>query len=418
MNNNLIFIQIAAYRDGELLPTLRDCVDRASNPSRLRFGICWQRTVDETLAEFAEDARVKIFRVSAERSRGACWARRKVQELYEQEAYTLQLDSHHRFVDGWDEILVEMLEELRSRGHEKPLITAYVPYYDPQNDPQERHNEPLRMRFDGFSEDGPFRVMPEFLSNFAELNGPEPARFFSGHFAFTVGRFCNEVPYDPQFYFFGEEPSMAMRAYSQGYDLFHPHKVIAWHFYGRDSSPRHWADHQRWWFRNELSMRRFRVLVDEGLRGVVGADSSLAPYGMGTVRSLQDYERYAGISFEFKGATAHAMKPLPPPEPVPPQTAEEWLCMLSRSYELRVTISKDELPSAPEDYDFVFVGAHSANGDELYRYDLLGDELLQSLQEGFYQLSFMSNVSPVSWTVWPYLRERGWGTKCTRQVNN
>jgi hypothetical protein len=139
---------------------------------------------------------------------------------------------------------------------------------------------------------------------------------------------------------------------------------------------------------------------------------------MGTVRSLQDYERYAGISFEFKGATAHAMKPLPPPEPVPPQTAEEWLCMLSRSYELRVTISKDELPSAPEDYDFVFVGAHSANGDELYRYDLLGDELLQSLQEGFYQLSFMSNVSPVSWTVWPYLRERGWGTKCTRQVNN
>jgi hypothetical protein len=178
MNNNLIFIQIAAYRDGELLPTLRDCVDRASNPSRLRFGICWQRTVDETLAEFAEDARVKIFRVSAERSRGACWARRKVQELYEQEAYTLQLDSHHRFVDGWDEILVEMLEELRSRGHEKPLITAYVPYYDPQNDPQERHNEPLRMRFDGFSEDGPFRVMPEFLSNFAELNGPEPARFF------------------------------------------------------------------------------------------------------------------------------------------------------------------------------------------------------------------------------------------------
>jgi hypothetical protein len=83
-----------------------------------------------------------------------------------------------------------------------------------------------------------------------------------------------------------------------------------------------------------------------------------------------------------------------------------------------VTISQEELPSAPEDYDFVFVGAHSANGEELCRYDLLGDELLQSLQEGFYQLSFMSTQSPVSWTVWPYLRGKGWGTKSTSPIKN
>ncbi len=61
MSNGLIFIQIAAYRDAELLPTLRDCVAQASDARRLRFGICWQRSDEGTLGEFAQDARVRVF---------------------------------------------------------------------------------------------------------------------------------------------------------------------------------------------------------------------------------------------------------------------------------------------------------------------------------------------------------------------
>ena len=34
---------------------------------------------------------------------------------------------------------------------------------------------------------------------------PVPARFYSAHFAFTLGKFCNEVQHDPSFYFHGEE---------------------------------------------------------------------------------------------------------------------------------------------------------------------------------------------------------------------
>ena len=37
-----IFIQIASYRDPELVPTLRDCIANADNPSDLVFGICRQ----------------------------------------------------------------------------------------------------------------------------------------------------------------------------------------------------------------------------------------------------------------------------------------------------------------------------------------------------------------------------------------
>ena len=416
MNNGLIFIQIAAYRDAELLPTLRDCVAQASNARRLRFGICWQRSEEETLGEFAQDPRVRVFEVPAERSRGACWARQQTQALFRDEEYTLQLDSHHRFVQGWDELLVQMLEGLRGRGYAKPLITSYAPVYDPANEPDGRTIKPLRLRFNGFSRDGPFAVMPETMDDYQTQTEPEPARFFSAHLAFTVGEFCRQVPYDPQLYFFGEEPSIAMRAYSQGYDLFHPHRVVVWHHYGREKSPKHWGDHPRHYFRNELSMRRFRCLVEEGLRGVSGEQSSLSPYGLGASRGLRDYELYTGVSFELRGATKHAMKPLPPPEPEPPLSPEAWRSMLLLPYEVLVPLGKEELTDGAEQYDFVFVGAHSLQGQELVRYDLRKDELAQALQQGCHLLRFLAAAPPVSWTVWPYLRHGGWGVKSTRPI--
>jgi hypothetical protein len=416
MSNGLIFIQIAAYRDAELLPTLRDCVAQASDAQRLRFGICWQRSDEGTLGEFAQDARVRVFELPAERSRGACWARQQIQAMFCGEGYTLQLDSHHRFVRGWDEMLVEMLEGLRGHGCAKPLLTSYAPIYDPANDPGGRTQEPYRLRFNGFSPDGPFAVVPETMDDYQSRTEPEPARFFSAHFAFTVGEFCRQVPYDPHLYFFGEEPSMAMRAYSHGYDLFHPHRVVLWHHYGRESSPKHWADHRRWYFRNELSMQRFRRLVEEGQCGVSGERSSLCPYGLGALRGLRDYELYTGVSFELRGATRHAMKALPPPEPEPPVSREDWRSLVLLPYEVVVPLGKEELAGDAEQYDFVFVGAHSIQGEELVRYDLREDELERALRQGCHRLSFLTAAQPVSWTVWPYLRHGGWGVKSTRPI--
>ena len=40
--NKKIFIRIASYRDPELIPTLRDCIEKSDNPDNLVFSICWQ----------------------------------------------------------------------------------------------------------------------------------------------------------------------------------------------------------------------------------------------------------------------------------------------------------------------------------------------------------------------------------------
>ena len=38
----MIYIQIAAHRDSELVPTITDCLAKAKYPDGLRFGFCWQ----------------------------------------------------------------------------------------------------------------------------------------------------------------------------------------------------------------------------------------------------------------------------------------------------------------------------------------------------------------------------------------
>ena len=56
--------------------------------------------------------RFRIINVKDIDSLGVCWARHSVQQLYSGETYTLQIDSHMRFEQDWDEILIEMLKNL------------------------------------------------------------------------------------------------------------------------------------------------------------------------------------------------------------------------------------------------------------------------------------------------------------------
>jgi hypothetical protein len=45
--NRRIFVQIPAYRDPELSPTLHDLFSKARNPEALRVAVLWQRAPDD-----------------------------------------------------------------------------------------------------------------------------------------------------------------------------------------------------------------------------------------------------------------------------------------------------------------------------------------------------------------------------------
>ena len=287
-----IFVQIASYRDSELLPTLRDCVATAEFPDQLTFGICWQREEHESLAEFMADPRCKVMSVPYQESKGLGWARNQIQQLYAGETYTLQLDSHMRFVPQWDTLLRKMIKKLQKKGHPKPLLTTYPPSYNPDRDPQERVHCPMKMVLDKVNWETRLpTVVPTFLSE-KEQRSLQPSKFIAGGFSFTLGQFALEVQNAPEIYFSYDEIHNAIRAYTHGYDFFHPNCVIVWHYYTRKDKPKIWNDKTEL---DEYTTSYFNTFLHHCIHNL-----PIESYGLGTERTFQEYERYCGIDFELK----------------------------------------------------------------------------------------------------------------------
>jgi hypothetical protein len=90
-----IFVQIPAYRDAELINTLDSLLGQARHPARLRVRICWQcAQQDELPPHYLAAGNVEIDRIDYRRTRGANWARRRAQEHWRGEPYSLIIDSH------------------------------------------------------------------------------------------------------------------------------------------------------------------------------------------------------------------------------------------------------------------------------------------------------------------------------------
>lgn len=409
-----IFVQIASYRDPQLLPTLRDMLEKADNPESIHVGIAWQRNPDDewdNLDEFQDNSNFKIIDINYKEAKGVCWARNAVQSLYDEEDYTLQLDSHHRFAKGWDSTLKQMIKDLQSDGHDKPLITAYIPSFDPDNDPQGRVNVPWKMNFDRFIPEGAVFFLPATFDHHDDSSKPLPARFYSAHFAFSVGSFAKEVRHDPNMYFHGEEISIAARAFTHGYDLFHPHKVVCWHEYTRKGRTKHWDDHKNWHISNTKSHTRNRKLfgMDNENR-----DLDFGEYGFGSQRTLLEYEKYAGLCFS-KRAISPQTKDKIAPNIHHQITDENFYASLLSIFRHCVDISFNQVPY--DDYDFWCVAFKDSEGNDMYRQDATNEEIqrMKTDTDGYCKIwrEFQTEIKPNSWLVWPHSQSRGWSEPIT-----
>lgn len=454
-----IFVQIASYKDPELFNTVNELIDHAKNPENLHVCIAWQHGDEQTLEDFLDHgydvlgyeediseiydherltsvinvekngARVTLLDIHYNKTKGACWARHQIQQMYDGEDYTLQLDSHHRFVENWDKVAIEMLESLRSDECPKPLLTAYIPSFDPENDPDGRVKVPWKMDFDRFIPEGAVFFLPSTMEDWEERDTPLKARFFSAHFCFVDGDFAVNVQHDPEYFFHGEEISLAVRAFTHGYDLFHPHKIIAWHEYTRKGRTKIWDDHTTpernkgsveldWVQRNDLCHKRNRILF--GMDGEDPTQIDFGKYGFGKERTVREYEEYAGISFKYRGVQQQTLDREEPPNNYEYETEEEWRESFCRSNDVRILFHKNEIfDKELDDYDFFYVGAHDENYEEIFREDLSGAKLKKQLQHEWidYRLIFLSNRIPKTFTVWPHSKSHGWLNKITKPVD-
>ncbi len=418
MQNDKIFIQIASYRDPELLPTIKDCIAKAKYPERLTFGICWQHSEEDewdNLDEYKDDPTFTIMDVKWNESLGLCWARHHIQKMYKGEDYTLQIDSHHRFIQDWDE---EMIEMLKLTGSEKPLLTSYAGMYDPKEDKLLNHY-PFKMVPNKFTPGGTILFYPHTIENWEQLDKPIPARFVSGHFFFTIGKHCEEYKYDPNIYFAGDEISLSIRSYTLGYDLFHPHRLLIWHEYTREGRTKHWTDFNNetkdaglvkklWWEMDSESKRRLRHMLQEEHH----ADIDLEEYGLGTVRTHHEYELYAGINFQERKLHPKAIKGIDPP--TLSSDENEWvdneveynllLDWTSEWEEIRKQVS------CTCSLQFIHLGVQNEQTELLFRQDVSEQQYLNG-NETKLLVNFKSETQPKLLVVWPYSTENGWLNK-------
>ena len=310
-----------------------------------------------------------------------------------------------------------MIKQLKKKGHKKPLLTGYIPSFDPDNDPGARIQIPWKMNFDRFIPEGAVFFLPASIDDFQQRNEPIPARFYSAHFCFTLGRFCKEVPHDPEYYFHGEEISIAVRAYTHGYDLFHPHRVVIWHEYTRKGRTKQWDDDKNWVEKNNRCHLRNRKLFEmDGEK----RDISFGKYGFGKKRTLRDYERYAGLHFKKRAVQKFTIDNELAPNPYNYASEAEWEKSFLRIFKHCIDVGYDKVPH--KDYDFWCVAFKDKDGNDLYRKDADKEEIERMFNDPDKYCKvwreFNTEVTPSSWIVWPHSISKGWQDPITGVLAN
>ena len=416
-----IFIQIPSYRDPELLPTLKSLLDNAIHPERLTFGICHQFHPDDTwdtLDAYKDDPRFRILSIPWDESRGLCWARHQIQKLWKGEKWTLQLDSHHRVKKGWDQALIYMANQTEVS---KPIITAYAGMYKP-NSEEPLEQTPYKMVAKKFMDYGGIVFAPTHIPAWESLTRPIPARFVSGHFYFTLGIHCKEYVYDPNLYFQGDEISLSLRSYSLGYDLFHPHRTVVWHEYTREGRSKHWNDFQRpeqnkinksWLDMDKESKARLRQLL-----GTEDNGYTLYPHDIGRIRSIKEYEDYAGVDFKLKRLHQSTKEGIDPPTVL--DADDNWRMVRHKIHKGTVYWT-DEYPKIKSslgctcNIQFIMVAIEDQAGKILFREDLASAQYING-ELTFLPYEFESPYTPYKSIVWTYTTKKQWVHKIEKQI--
>jgi len=394
-----IFISIASYRDPELIPTLQDMLRHAAHPENLHLSVCWQD--DENLSLFEQQgmtpegrrivagqevfafryrqARIDIISVHYFASQGACWARSMAETLFEQEAYFLQIDSHCRFIPGWDDEMIAMLRQVEQKSP-RPILSSYPPPYSPGEDEEASKKRYVsRLIFREFNPQG----IPMLSSTPFTATEPVRGSYLAGGFIFTRGDFVSTVPNDPQIFFAGEEIAMAVRAFTHGYDIYHPHKPLLWHYYQRKEHNKVWGDHSNeakaqgavdkaWWERDNVSKKRVRTVL--GLESEDAA--SLAPYTTGSARSLRAFEYQTGICLQRGTVLPEVMSA----EkinffPTPPDDHAQWIARQYVWYKKNLTLEPAVWRADDKEAETLHLGVYNPQNMLLYKRTLDAREL-------------------------------------------
>jgi hypothetical protein len=290
----MIFVSIASYRDPELTKTISSLMKNADNPEEIILGIVSQDLSNKHPKLNMHN--VRQINIAAKDAKGAGYARKLAMELYENEEYFMQIDSHMRFAKSWDTKLKSMLAEAQKiTGKEKVILSQFPAPYFVGSDGKDYFIENDEVYWDRPSWSGVRNNVDgswgAYRIEMEDKSKPHPTHTILAGFVFTIGKIVEEIPYDERIPFMGEELCFAIRAYTRGWELYAPNEMVIWHFYTRKEMPKVWSEGVRetTWIELESeshAVQRAVLLAEE--RGT---------YGIEDYDRYFDYQDMIGINF-------------------------------------------------------------------------------------------------------------------------
>ena len=293
-----------------MVSTIFGAYNNARNKDELIFSICDQSDDPINIDDLDFADQVRYEHVNPVFSKGPCWARHRAQTFYQEEDYFLQIDSHTQFLPNWDELFKEALLKIEAAGltdgyFAKPIITSYPRSFKVLDferglfelNTGDKHTQVITYMKDSLFSRGSFSRQIGIPTKHTEITH---AYLMAAGCIFTRGKFVKDIPYDPNYYFYGEELSMALRAFTHGFSFFHIPDVPLFHLYTDVSNiPRklHWDPEDdanraiKWHELEQKSLDRLDDLFAGKIEGSMG---------LGSQRSLKDYAVISGVDLKNK----------------------------------------------------------------------------------------------------------------------
>jgi hypothetical protein len=160
-----------------------------------------------------------------------------------------------------------------------------------------------------------------------------------------------------------------------------------------------------WWNKQERARAKIRQLFRVEDNGF-----DLTGYDLGTVRTLAEYEAYAGVNFKDRSVQKYTLENGYPPTPID----SPW----SKSFYHLVTVQRHELPE--NDYNSILIAFDDENGIGVYSKFIDGYQLQQFIENGapiHYEEYFpYFDKKPVKIVAWAHSEKRGWAERVEHNI--
>jgi len=232
-----IFVSIASYRDTQIVETIKSIYDEACNPERIVVAVLLQDSQEMyELVSALEYPNLKIKHVLSSETLGCPWARDILkEEVYDDEDYFFQIDSHSRVKKHWDNILIKQHKSLPIEKQRRAVITTYPNHFEvPDNDRSylKFTNNPSMINTKPFNVNNPYDnrfrgVTSDSVKDFIT----KKSKWVAGGFVFATGLWAKEIRTPPGIFSVGEEDFLTFQSYLKGWNLYTTSEATLWHNY-------------------------------------------------------------------------------------------------------------------------------------------------------------------------------------------